>query len=683
MGNKSDGTRFSIEKGYTGVSDPTATLSAITKGVENLATWKKGRDDAAIQLKKDTSESVRQAELEAQEKLTGNKSVDAAVLKGLESTKNKMYQNQKKVQVGASTPTDNLIFRQNAKQAFDILSENLNNYDVNFQKAQIRAKGGYNDDGDFVNPTAGGMESAIQELQTTLGNPNLYEIISNDDGTLSFNFYKTKINELTKVREVETDEIGNPILDPSMTNVNSTAFFKNKNQIVNRIFIDQEVNAAYSKDSPLNKTYQSIKGNPDNPNDAYWILDTMKNDPLVKENINTAIATAISTPERRVSVLVDNMPYEQQQTALMPSQVKELESQGVDLDEMIKYTYTDISTGETLPGEYNKYVKLTLDPNSSLYVPEESEASILAAERIVSTRIYAGLNRMVTGISSATVDPSIKEKLDREERRKIAAGKVEEDDEIAYYNLIDDIVVGGNESSLQSLARQVEGVSTYRLTASDPDKPDKKDSLVFYMTDGSETAPIPIGSGRAIDAGALLVSEIGGKDQTAAKYIKNSKAGESVLNTNFNKFKDFDKPQEEYGGLGRVALGVKVIGGITSPETALERLSAIPTGYGENETKLAAQVQSIVDVVSKQYKDLPKIVISGNDEKGSINDIITMTVDGKKYSNKGYLKENKTWVIEKLQSALRGELTKRTIRQIRDEDGLSVAEATKKFNEQK
>ena len=39
MGNKLDATRISLEKGFTGVSDPTSTLSAITKGVNDIKTW--------------------------------------------------------------------------------------------------------------------------------------------------------------------------------------------------------------------------------------------------------------------------------------------------------------------------------------------------------------------------------------------------------------------------------------------------------------------------------------------------------------------------------------------------------------------------------------------------------------------------------------------------------------------
>ncbi len=90
MGNKLDATRISLEKGFTGVSDPTSTLSAITKGVNDIKTWQQEREAAANKLKTDTANSVRESTIEANKKLTGNKSVDTVILKALESTKNKL-----------------------------------------------------------------------------------------------------------------------------------------------------------------------------------------------------------------------------------------------------------------------------------------------------------------------------------------------------------------------------------------------------------------------------------------------------------------------------------------------------------------------------------------------------------------------------------------------------------------
>jgi len=192
MGNKLDATRIALEKGFTGVGDPTSTLSAITKGMQDVASWKKGIDDAEIKLKTDTAKAYQDAKKLATERMTGNKTVDAAILEALQSTQDRLYDNMKMVQKGMQTPTDNLIFRQNASSSYDILSSYLEDYDANFQQSLKEMRGYRDENGKFVKPTGGAFQASIQKLQTTLGNPNLYEIVSGEDGSLNMNLLKQK-----------------------------------------------------------------------------------------------------------------------------------------------------------------------------------------------------------------------------------------------------------------------------------------------------------------------------------------------------------------------------------------------------------------------------------------------------------------------------------------------------------
>ena len=97
MGNKLDATRIALEKGFTGVSDPTTTLSSITMGMQDVASWKKGIDDAEIKLKTDTAQAYQDAKKLATERMTGNKTVDAAILEALKSTQDRLYDNMKMV----------------------------------------------------------------------------------------------------------------------------------------------------------------------------------------------------------------------------------------------------------------------------------------------------------------------------------------------------------------------------------------------------------------------------------------------------------------------------------------------------------------------------------------------------------------------------------------------------------
>jgi ribosomal protein S12 methylthiotransferase accessory factor YcaO len=62
MGNALDAAKFSASQGLTGVSDPTASLSAITEGIETISDWKTKRDEAKEKLKKDTADQYLEAE---------------------------------------------------------------------------------------------------------------------------------------------------------------------------------------------------------------------------------------------------------------------------------------------------------------------------------------------------------------------------------------------------------------------------------------------------------------------------------------------------------------------------------------------------------------------------------------------------------------------------------------------
>ena len=128
MGNALDAARISIAKGFTGVSDPTSTLSAITKGIETISDWKTKREEAKEKLKKDTSDEYLAAEKKAYENMPTDKTFKTNVLEGLESYKERLYTNMKLVQRGVVSNNDNLIFRETATQGIGIVSDMQKNY---------------------------------------------------------------------------------------------------------------------------------------------------------------------------------------------------------------------------------------------------------------------------------------------------------------------------------------------------------------------------------------------------------------------------------------------------------------------------------------------------------------------------------------------------------------------------
>jgi len=399
MGNKLDAVRIALEKGYTGVSDPTSTLSAISKGMQDVASWKKEIDDAEVKLKTDTAKAYQDAKKLASERMTGNKTVDAAILEALQSTQDRLYDNQRMVQKGMQTPTDNLIFRQNASSSYDILSSYLKDYDANFQQSLKEMQGYTDKEGNYIKPTGGSLQAAIQKFQTTLGNPNLYKIASSEDGSLNLSLFKTKIDSATNTRQLVLDENNNPIVDPSMSGIGASTLLKGKNQKALRVYMDDNINKALAKDTALGKAFQVMQTAP-----GYTgiVVDDARNNPEIKRLIDTAAISGTTTSEQRVSILADNMPAGQEQILVMPNEVDSLKAQGINLDEKVKYTYLDHETGEIKPGTYNKYAMVVSDPMSKIFMPKETEESKLAAERIYKTAIYSGLERKITGKDKTT-----------------------------------------------------------------------------------------------------------------------------------------------------------------------------------------------------------------------------------------------------------------------------------------
>ena len=101
--------------------------------------------------------------------MPNDETAQAKVLEALSKYKDQLLMNQRLVQNGAIKPEDNLIFNENGKQTFNILAENLNEFDKQLEITKQRAQGYYNEDGTFVPPVSGDLEAAKQAIQTQIG----------------------------------------------------------------------------------------------------------------------------------------------------------------------------------------------------------------------------------------------------------------------------------------------------------------------------------------------------------------------------------------------------------------------------------------------------------------------------------------------------------------------------------
>ena len=629
MGNKLDATRIALDKGFTGVSDPTSTLSAISKGMKDVASWKKGIDDAEIKLKTDTAKAYQDSKKLASERMTGNKTVDAAILEALRSTQERLYDNVKMVEKGMQSPTDNLIFRQNASTSYDTLSSYLKDYDANFQQSLKEAQGYTDANGNYVKPTAGAFQSAIQKFQTTLGNPNLYKILSSEDGSLNMNLYKTKINTKTNTRELYLDNDGNPIIDPTMSGISASTLLKGKNQKSPRVYMNDSINEALDKDTALSKAFEVIKTSA-----GYTgiVVDDARNNRNIERLINAGTGAATATVEQRMSILMDNMPPGKEQILVMPNEVAGLKAAGVDLKEQISYEYIDPSTGERdVPGKYNKYVMATLDPMSTLFMGEETDEAKIASIRIFKSGIYSGLQRKITGRDKTTTF------------RPNESGDKSED----YQSTVDlvDLAATGDVSSLNALVDEnLDFVSSYNITGTEDNM-----ILVFIDPDGNSMAPIPL-TGLGVDVGKQIAAKLQLKAQ---KYLDKSKLKGTDKKAK-GKVSSYKSITKKYGGLGAFNLGVSESDGIKRAGTAAE-VFANAIKDNPDEEDVIGVANTIIQKAIQEYDIDSNIQVTDIDETNSFDDRYVITVDGVDYKSPAQSSsENHTWLQKNMDIVLRG-----------------------------
>ena len=83
----------------------------------------------------------------------------------------------KLVQRGVIGANDNLIFRENGTQSFNILSDIVKDYDKQ-REEYIKGAEGYIDEktGKRVEPIYGSVAAALQDMQTQIGNPDFTKL---------------------------------------------------------------------------------------------------------------------------------------------------------------------------------------------------------------------------------------------------------------------------------------------------------------------------------------------------------------------------------------------------------------------------------------------------------------------------------------------------------------------------
>ena len=613
MGNKLDSIRYALGQGLTGVAKPTKTLEAVDNFVEDVEAWKKNIDDQRLKLKTDTATKVREAEKEAYANLPNTKTERDLVIQGLANYKDMLYNNMSMVQNGVLKPEDNLIFQENGKQSFEIAADLINNYSTRKEEAMKEASGYYDDEGNFVEPTAGDYQAALQRINDEFMIPGGQEFKFMSNGMGNITMFKTKIDEETKTKVLDLDADGNPIPIDGQSNIPMLAFMDGRNDKAPMFVLANEVTKfTRGKESFLGASYQKfikVKGM------VGSVKDNMSQSPGFQESVKQASSSLTNTVPKVVSMLTDNGPDAQQTKTLTPSEWDALSD--AQKNETISFEYTDFD-GSTKKGVKSKYLQVKLATNNS-FVAVLSDRDQLAAEQIAQTALISSLEQ--------TIDPGVKfgDRNPQVDRNK--------DNQTDTFTLIDQVVINGNSNSLEAIVRQDPNINDYKVT---------KEGIVFVKRDGTLTAPINVSSGSAVDVGKLFASELGYNAET---YANKSTAGSAIINIKVKDFTGFTSPREEYGGLGKLAIA-KDKNKITYASEYIEKA---------DEDKMAAQAQVVVDKARARYGNIPNIRVSFDVSGIGPKDEISITIDGVKYRNEGYKADNHKWLMENIDRALMGE----------------------------
>lgn len=409
MGNALDAAKFSIEKGNTGVGTKKELLAGIDRGIQGVKTWKSNIDQQRLDLKTNTAEKYRQAELKTMENLPSDKTSRDLALKALSNYKDRLYGNMGLVQAGMVKPEDNLIFQENGKQSFDILAQQINGYAKEKENYIKRLKGYYELDENgnkkigndglpiYIEPTSGAVDQSLQDLHDRMGNPDFTDMTFAENGMGRITFYQTKIDETTKTRVLDLDGDGNPQPYEGIQDMSVLAFNNKRNQTADKFNLEKETGRVIGEGSPLGQAYEKMRkiGKMNGV-----VVDDLRQLPQLEVLLDDAAATATATVDRQASILSDNGPDSQKSMTLNEFQVKELEKQGIDLDEKIDYTYIDTDPssktyGKELSGKKSKYIKMVTAKNNQI-VPVLDAEDKLASERIAKTSFYSALKRDIT-----------------------------------------------------------------------------------------------------------------------------------------------------------------------------------------------------------------------------------------------------------------------------------------------
>ena len=630
MGNALQGTIAALDKGLIGGNPLESKFAAIDKGIKDVQDWKANIDKQRLDLKKTTAKSIREAEKYAAENMPSNDTAAAKMVESLAKFKEDAFISEKLVRNGNVPPEENLIFQENGKQTFEILSDFVKTFGDEIDITEERAKGKYitNDKGEqiFVKPQSGELEAIKQQIQTQIGTLAGVDVNFDDKGMGIVDFYKMEVDEKTKTLVRKLDKDGNPIYIDGQSGMSVLALKHKANTRADRIYITDQVedfaNSAVGTNYEIMVKDGLMVGN---------VITDSRNNPDIKASVNNQVAANTTNIEHVASLftsengmggkLVSFTDYDN----LTDAQKKETFTVDI-LDENLE------AKKVTVP----KYSRIAAANSNNAIVPEMTEEQIEAVKGYNRRSLVAGLQRKI--------EKGTKKSEFQRSAASIKSGDEEKDFQ-ASVDLID-LAATGDASSLKALvAENPDKISAYNIIGAG-----KNMELVFIDADGNNMAPIPL-SGLGVDAGKQIAAQLQLKAQRYFDKSKlkgtNKKAGGTE-----GKYKTVTK---EYGGLGAFNIGVSEENGIKRAGTAAETFAnAIKNNPEENE--VVGVANTIIQKAVQEYDIDSNISVRFDDVDNSIFDRYIITVDGVDYASPGQIsRKNHAWLEENMDKVLRGE----------------------------
>lgn len=406
MGNALQGTIAALDKGLIGGNPLESKFAAIDKGIKDVQDWKANIDKQRLDLKKTTSKSIREAEKYAAENMPSNDTAAAKMVESLAKFKEDAFISEKLVRNGNVPPEENLIFQENGKQTFEILSDFVKTFGDEIDVTEERAKGKYitNDKGEqiFVKPQSGELEAIKQQIQTQIGTLAGVDVNFDDKGMGIVDFYKMEVDEKTKTLVRKLDKDGKPIYIDGQSGMSVLALKHKANTRADRIYITDQVedfaNSAVGTNYEIMVKDGLMVGN---------VVTDSRNNPDIKASVNNQVAANTTNIEHVASLftsengmggkLVSFTDYDN----LTDAQKKETFTVDI-LDENLE------AKKVTVP----KYSRVAAANSNNAIVPEMTEEQIEAVKGYNRRSLVAGLQRKITkGTKQSQFDPNTPAKL--------------------------------------------------------------------------------------------------------------------------------------------------------------------------------------------------------------------------------------------------------------------------------